>query len=155
MKKILCIVLFFFLSMSTYGAMQYGITAVTNSGAGITLLGSKFSLSTLYSNIQNRDGFDEDEIVFEFNAKYKFSLDEKSNVLLGIRHLLISLKTPDDDDSDENMKTAFTAGIDHQLTNRVIVFTETDIYSTQTVDDGLNESSFFESTRFGVTLLVK
>ncbi|RAP33295.1 hypothetical protein DID77_03270 [Candidatus Marinamargulisbacteria bacterium SCGC AG-439-L15] len=152
-KGLFCLLGLFFVAVTVQANPQFGITGASDGGAGLTAVGNQYSASILYSIINNRGGVDEDQSAIEFNAKYKIALDAKTKATVGARHLLIELKTTDDDDSDENSKTALTAGVEHRLSECLLVFAETDVYSVQTIDDGDEETSVFTSARVGVSVL--
>lgn len=132
---------------------KYGLTFSSDGGAGITIVNKNYSASFLYSSIENKNGFDEDQTNLEFNAKYRHFLEENTNLTVGIRQLIIAHKPADDDDSDENSKLALSAGIDHQLTSRILIFAETDVVSIQTNDDGKQEDGIFNFARIGTSIL--
>ena len=95
----------------------------------------------------------EDKSHVEFNVNHKTKLDDLNQLSLGVRYLLLNVKEKDDDDSDENKKVAVTIGIEHQFSNHIFAFFETDIYANEQVDDGADEESFFHFSRVGLSYI--
>ena len=154
MKKILIMILSMLLiTGAIHATSNYALTFASDGGAGIGIVNKKYTASFLYSTIDNLKGFDEDQTNFEFNTKYRHALDEKSNATIGLRYLLISHKPVNDDDPDENTKLAITLGVDHLLSQRLLMFAETDVYSVQDNDDGKQEDSVFNFARVGLSIL--
>ena len=155
MKKIvLGLLVVLMASKLSFAALQFGVTGQIDGGVGVSLVNDSFSTSALISQIQNINGVDgEDRTSIELNAKYKVALQEKSKATFGLRYLLLEEKAFDDDDSDENTKIALTSGIEYQISSKLSLFAETDVYSIKDVDDGETETSMFNSGRVGVTFL--
>ena len=137
----------------TQAMTQFGLSAVSDGGAGVILLTETVSSSILYSTINNRTGVDEDETNIEFNIKYRQPLDTNNHATFGIKYVMNELKTVDDDDSDENTVFALTAGLEHALSKRILLQAETDVYSHKTIDDGDDEQSLFNYARLGISFL--
>ena len=152
-KGLFCLLGVALLAMTAHASPRFGIIGASDGGAGITAVDTKYSASLLYSVIDNQGGVDAGQSNIEFNAKYKLALDMKSRFTIGARHILIEEKTVNDDDSDENSKTALTAGIEYDLSDRLLIFAETDVYAVQVNDDGDDETSAFNSARVGLSLL--
>ena len=149
MKKIvLSLLVVLMASKLSFAALQFGVTGQIDGGIGVSLVNNSFSTSALISQIQNINGVDgEDRTSIELNAKYKVALQEKSKATFGLRYLYtVPLLVSD-------YAYALTSGIEYQLSSKLSLFAETDVYSIKDVDDGETETSMFNSGRVGVTFL--
>ena len=138
------------LSASNYNV---GILANSDGTLGLAYVKPSFTVSVSGSIVKNATELQERETTLNFSGFYKKEITANTKVKLGGRYSMITEKTSDDDDSDEHERFAVIAGLDYQLNDRVILYTETDLYYNQINDDVSDETGVFNSGRVGIYLL--
>jgi hypothetical protein len=149
MKKTIMMILI--MGVSLFAKPQLGIIGVSDGGAGLGVFDNAYSAAVLFSAVNNKNGVSgSDQMNIEFNAKFKYELDELTKLIIGGKYILITTESSDDDDSDESTKTVLSFGIERTLSEKLALFGETDLYSFLDSDDGANESAALNSARIGL-----
>ena len=168
MKNIF-VILILALTIQATARPMFGVIGTSDGGIGALIYDDRYSAAVLYSTIENKDGFVEENLTqLEFNAKFKHPISTKSVVTLGGKYIIVDEKPFDDDDSDENLIVSITTGIEYKLEKNIILFAETDAYRVKTFDDGkkydsttsqtgdtnnVHEKSFFKYARVGINII--
>ena len=168
MKKTILILLSIFV-INSQANPKFGITGASDGGIGVAIYDNLYTGSILYSYIQNQNGFENQEQTnLEFNGKYKFDFGNNNKLTVGAKYIFVTDQPYDDQDSDENSVFAITAGFEHAITNKFIIFGETDAFRTEMFDDGqtydfnsdssesadsISERSLFSYARLGIIIV--
>ena len=162
MKLKLLLTLFVFTYISTIAhaekpkklieGSQFGLTIASNGLAGISVLNKQFNVSLLTQQQDNVGGIDGvSQSIIELNGKYKTAIEENTYTAIGAKYSTVESKTPLGTNKNTNM--ALLVGIEHNLSNRLLLFADTEAFSIEDIDGGEEETGILSNSRVGVTLL--
>tara|TARA_A100001015_G_scaffold262856_1_gene309370 strand:- start:177 stop:644 length:468 start_codon:yes stop_codon:yes gene_type:complete len=154
MKKTLLLLLV--LASVANAAPRFGIVAEQNNGAGAIITDDMYTAQLTYTS-QSDDSDSETSVSgITLSGNYKIALDSVTALTVGASYQTISGDVLGSEIDTYNT-IAIQAGFERALSSNIVLTTQADIYSTETLEVGGNgetaTTSIFSNGRVGVAYL--
>ena len=159
-KSILSLTLLLVVATVTNAAPRFGLIAEQTKGAGVFVTDDMYNAQLTVGNTTSDLG--STEIVsatkISIGGNYKIALDSVTALTAGVNFETLTGDKYDSVDLEDNSRIAISVGFERALSSNLVLTTQADLYSTQTIEDysgtsDLETTTIFSNGRVGVAYL--
>ena len=159
-KSILSLTLLLVVASVTNAAPRFGLIAEQEKGAGVFVTDDMYNAQLTVGNTTSDLGSTElvSATKISIGGNYKIALDSVTALTAGVNFETLTGDKYNSVDLEDNSRIAISVGFERALSSNLVLTTQADLYSTQTIEDysGTNDletTTIFSNGRVGVAYL--